>query len=101
MMEEEGKGEPPALGPCRKRLLQDLGTCQCFLVKLVTVCVIVEAKSASQRKTNPVPPPWVRSGAERERRDAVGPPHVEQIAFKQRERGGGNNLKLLALGRFP
>lgn len=86
MMEEEGKGEPPALSPCRKRLLPDLRTRQCFLVKLVTVCVIVEAKSTSQRKMNPVPLPWAHSGAQRERRDAVGPPHMEQIAFKQRER---------------
>lgn len=86
MMEEERKGEPPALGPRRERLLPDLRTRQCFLVKLVTVCVIVEAKSASQRKTNPVPLPWECLGAEQERRDAVGPPHMEQIAFKRRER---------------
>lgn len=85
MMEEERKGEPPAVGPCRTRLLPDLGTRQCFLVKLVTVCVIVEVKSASQRKTNPIPLPWVHSTAEREWQNAMGPLHVEHIAFKQKK----------------
>lgn len=80
MMEEEGKREPPAH---RRRLLSDLRTRQCFLVKLVTVCVIVEAKRhLAKENPNPVPPPW----AQREWRDAVGPPHVEQIAWKRRER---------------
>lgn len=112
MMEEEGKGEPPALGPHRKRLLPDLGTRQCFSCKACySLCDRGSKKRLAKGKKknpNPIPPPWVCSGAEREQRDAVGPPHVEQIAFKRRERhkerGKKKNkekLKLLALGRFP
>lgn len=59
------------------------------------------SKKHLAKNSDPRPTALGALGAEQERQDTTGPPHVEQIAFKQQEKEKKKKLKLLALGRFP
>lgn len=63
------------------------------------------SKKAPRKEKRPRPTALGALGAEQEWQDTMGPPHVEQIAFKQQEKEEkkyyNDKFKLLAPGRFP